>query len=73
MNRKEKFRETTKPMWRFTKEGMKKFSRLTVMKYCVTFGKKIRKNIYYVQKNLKRYSANALKEYIQKSEKSGRQ
>ena len=29
MNRRGKVKETTKPMWRFTKEGMKKFLRLT--------------------------------------------
>ena len=66
MNEKEKVKETTKPIWRFTKEGMKKFSRLTEkkMKYCVTFGKRIwvfRKNTNNEQKNLKRYSTNALK------------
>ena len=29
MKRREKVKETTKPIWRFTKEGMEKFSRLT--------------------------------------------
>ena len=29
MNRRGEVKQTTKPMWRFTKEGMRKFSRLT--------------------------------------------
>ena len=29
MNKRETVREQTKPVWRFTKEGMKKFPRLT--------------------------------------------
>ena len=71
MNRSEKVREKTKPVWRFKKEVLKKFSRLTednevpcnIWQEGSSFQKK---NTNYGQKNLIRYSTNALKEYIQK-------
>ena len=77
MNRRGKVKETTKPIWRFTKEGMKKFSRLTENNevLCNIWQEDLsfQKNTNYGRKNLKRYSTNALKEYIQKRENSGRQ
>ena len=64
-------------MWRFTKEGMKKFSRLTENNevLCNIWQEDLgfQKNTNYGQNKLKRYSTNALKEYLQNRENSGRQ